>query len=139
MEITIKKPVRVEVKYLQAICGCRYWEDATINGEEADEDGSNVPCKVGDTWQPLIELETGKILNWKQGVKADIHFKVCDEGIYKLLDGNKHEVKMIDGYVIDMMCPKDNGYGDYVIMDIDENGFIQDWEVDLEPFESDEE
>lgn len=29
------------------------------------------------------------------------------------------------------MCPKENGYGDYIIMNIDENGFIQGWEKKL--------
>lgn len=137
--ITLIKKEQVEVKYLHAICGRCYWEDAKINGEEAPEDGSNIPCKDGDTWQPVIELETGRIINWQAGVKAEIHFKVCDAGIYRLLDENNNIIKEIDGYVPNIMCPKDSGYGDYVIMDIDENGFIQDWEVDLEAFEEDDE
>lgn len=29
-----KETKSVEVKYLRARCGVRYWEDATVNGEE---------------------------------------------------------------------------------------------------------
>jgi hypothetical protein len=45
------------------------------------------------------------------------------------------EVASIDGYVPSMMCPKDNGHGDYVIMDIGADGTIDKWRVDLGPFE----
>jgi hypothetical protein len=34
-----------------------------------------------------------------------------------------------------MLSPKENGYGDYIIMDIDEFGFIKSWSVDLDEFE----
>jgi len=33
------------------------------------------------------------------------------------------------------MCPADNGYGDYVIMKIDDNGKIDKWRVDLSYWE----
>ena len=49
-------------------------------------------------------------------------------------DQDNNIIVGIYGYVIDMMCPKENGDGDYVIMDIDSNGFIQDWKVNLKPF-----
>lgn len=29
------------------------------------------------------------------------------------------------------MCPADEGYGDYIIMNIDEDGIIQGWRKDL--------
>ena len=32
-----------------------------------------------------------------------------------------------DGYVPDFLCPADSGYGDYMIMDINEEGHIADW------------
>jgi hypothetical protein len=32
------------------------------------------------------------------------------------------------------MCPKENGYGDYVIMDIDKDGKILNWKPNLEDF-----
>ena len=132
--VTVTTKQATPVKYLQARCNVRYWEDATVDGV-SDEDGSRIPCREGDIWAPLIDLETGKIENWTQGIAADIHYKVCDEGIYSLLNERREEVVTIDDYVPSIMCPKDNGYGDYVIMDVNADGVIQNWKVSLQAFE----
>ena len=131
----VKVVKEVEVKTLQVVANVRYWEDAKINGV-SDEEGSQVPCKDSESWKPEIDLATGKILNWEKGKTASIHFKVCDEGSFYLKDENGNiEAQIENDYVPEMLCPKENGYGDYIIMDIDENGFIQNWEVDLSDFE----
>lgn len=134
MKIEIVTKQSVEVKYLQAKCGVRYWEDASVDGVE-DTDGTLIPCREGDLWSPLIELETGRILNWKQGVEASIHYKVCDAGEYMLLDAAKEVVKRIADYVPAIMSPKDSGYGDYVIMDVNADGVIQNWKPNLRAFD----
>lgn len=131
---TLKTEKTVAVRYLLAKCGVRYWEDASVDGVE-DTDGSLIPCREGDCWCPMIDLETGKIENWRKGVTAKIHYKVCDDGEYALLDEAKESVRTIDGYVPEMLSPKDNGFGDYVIMDIDAEGVIQGWKADLRAFE----
>ena len=90
-------------------------------------------------WCPLIDIDSGKILNWVQGIKADIHYKSCDNNTFVLLDENKAEITTKEGYVIDMMCPEENGYGDYVIMHVDENGQIKNWQPSFDEFtESDD-
>lgn len=124
------------VKFLQVEAGVRYWEDAMVNGIE-DEDGSRIPCRSGDCWAPLIDLDTGKIEAWPSGTTASLHFKVCDAGVYSLLDANKNEVVKIDGYVPKIMCPGGDGYGDYIIMDVGSNGKIAKWRIDLSEFEGD--
>ncbi len=135
-EINVKK--KVVIKTLHVAAHVRYWEDATINGVD-DEDGSLTPCKEGEMWKPVIDLDTGKILNWEQGKKADIHFKVCDSGSYFIKDTDGKTVLSIEeDYVPDILCPKGEGYGDYIIMDIDENGQIADWKLTLEGFESED-
>ena len=133
----------VNVKFLHARCGVRYWEDATVNGVR-DTDGSRIPCREGTsadndhlgggTWRLLIELDTGRIIDWPQGTTARVHYKVCDDGTYELLDAERNVVKRIDGYV-PSMCPDDNGYGDYVIMTIGVDGIIANWRADLTSFE----
>lgn len=132
-ELTVDVITKVPVKYLKADCGVRYWEDATVDGVE-DVNGDLIPCREGDSWKPFINLETGIIENWTKGVTASLHYKVCDEGVYFLLDANKAVVKKIDGYVPAMLSPKDSGFGDYIIMDIDADGRIADWRPDLAPF-----
>lgn len=135
VELTVKK--EFDVKYLLAEVEARYWEDASVNGVE-DVDGDLIPCRDGDLWKPLIDIETGKILNWEVGKTASVHYKSCDCNTFKLLDENKEVIAEREGYVIDMMCPAENGYGDYVIMNIDASGFIQDFEADFEAFQNDE-
>lgn len=138
MSITIEltQVVSKEVKYLLAECGVRYWEDGVVNGTE-DTDGELIPLRVKDAWSPTIDLETGVIQDWPDGTTASLHYKVCDAGIYKLLDAEKNVVREIDGYVPDMLSPGGSGYGDYIIMDIGPDGKIENWSVDLEPFQED--
>lgn len=139
--VTIRKIIeqQIPIKYLNAICHVRYWEGAKINGIYAEEDGSNIPCKDKANWDVLIDIDTGQIKNWPKGTTAEIHFKVCDAGCYKLLDENLKIVKEIDGYVPSIMCPEGDGYGDYVIMNISSNGIIEKWDnSDLSEFEDEQ-
>jgi len=120
----------VDVKFLKAECGVRYWEDATVNGID-DEDGTLIPCREDDAWCPVIDLETGVIQNWRTGVIACLHYKVCDDGEYALLAENGDRIASKSGYVPSCMSPKEPGHGDYVIMEIDGDGKIKDWQADL--------
>lgn len=122
------------VTQLHAECGVRYWEDAEVDGVQ-DDDG-NIPCRSGDMWSVLIDLDTGVVLNWTKGVRADVHYKVCDMGRYRLLNSQGNLVKEIEGYVPSIMSPGGAGYGDYVIMSIDAEGKIENWKVSLDEFES---
>lgn len=137
MKLIVKILKEVEVQYLQVDAHVRYWEDTKVNGVE-DEQGT-IPCREGESWKPLIDLHTGQILNWTKGTTADVHYKVCDAGNYQLLDENKFSVVENDGYVPSLLAPKSSGYGDYIIMDIDENGFIQKWKPDLSSFYEEDE
>jgi len=106
----------------------RYWEDATVNGVE-DVDGSLIPFKRGDIWKPAIRLADGQIVNWPQGTKADIHYKVCDAGEYFLADDNLQKVAKYNDYYVpnDFLCHGDNGWGDYIIFNVGADGVIRNW------------
>ena len=132
--IETKKTIPITVKYLRAECGVRYWEDATVDGV-TDEDGALIPCRIAETWCPKIDLDTGIIDGWPEGRVASVHYKVCDDGRYSLLDADGRDVLTIDGYVPRIMCPAENGYGDYVIMEIGPDGKISGWKIDLSEFQ----
>ncbi len=138
MKISIKKKVNVDAKWLHVHAGVRYWEDATVNGVE-DESGDLIPCRNGDYWEPRINIETGEIVNWKHGVKADIHYKVCDDGKYTLKDTEGNNIISKEDYVISSLSINDEGYGDYIIMTVDENGIIKDWKFNLKDFDNSDE
>ena len=139
MLVKIKVLKEFNVTILQVSADVRYWEDAEVNGESDTGDGDNVPCKVGDSWCPKIEIETGKILNWKQGTTAEVHYKVVDGCGWELHDEHGEVVlEASEGCVPSTLCPKGGGYGDYIKMDIDENGVIANWGFDINNFFEDE-
>lgn len=138
MKTTIKITKEVELKTLEVKANVRYWEDSEVDGVE-DVDGNLIPCRVGDLWCPIIDIDSGVITNWKQGTKADVHYKVCDEGKYYIKDEEGNVVSSIENdYVPNILSQKENGYGDYIIMDIDENGKISDWVFALDGFADEE-
>lgn len=140
MKVKIKTIKEVEVKYLKVDVGVRYWEDATVNGIE-DINGDLIPHRYNDRWKILIDVETGIIKEWPIGTVADVHYKVCDDGIYKLLDEEVSILRWIEGYVPKILDLYRDSYGDYIIMKIDSTGMIKGWnnEANLDDFEQDEE
>ena len=134
MKTIIKIKQEVEIKTLVVEAGVRYWEDGEVNGIE-DTEGNLIPCRQGDCWCPHIDIDSGIITNWTKGTKANVHYKVCDSGNYFLNDENGAQILSIeDDYVPSILCPKEKGYGDYIIMGIDENGQIQGWKSDISDF-----
>ena len=131
MKAKVKVEKEVEIKTMQVSAGVRYWEDASVDGVD-DEQGDLIPCRDGDSWTPIINVDSGKILNWTQGVTAEVHYKVCDQCSWELLDASGNVIKSVkDEYVPDTLCPKEEGYGDYIIMDVDANGMIANWKFEL--------
>lgn len=116
--------------YIEVCAEVRYWEDATVNGEE-DKDGKLIPCREGRCWTPTIRLADGVVMDWPQGTTADVHFKVCDAGEYWLLDENRERIGKWSGFYVpnDFLCHGDTGYGDYIIFKVDGAGSIEEWSV----------
>ena len=107
-----------DVKYLKIDVGPRYWEDSKINGvddiswdEQKLGKQPNMPFAVYNEesskrrksdsyrWQLIIDLETMKVLGWPNGVKADVFYKVCDDGTYFLLDDKQNILDEKNCYV----------------------------------------
>ena len=131
-EIDIKNLI---VEDLEVNVKVRYWEDGLItkDGEELEPE-KYTPCRKGDRWRPIIKLKTGKIRNWDKGTEARIHYKVCDEGTYKLISQEGYTVLSLGGYVPKILDPEEDGCGDYIIMNIDSEGVIQNWKIVLDEF-----
>lgn len=142
----MKRKIKIEKEFDLAVAECyvfaRYWEDSEVNGVEDDAKNPKMPCVAMThniwtdrdklAWRPIIDLDNGKILNWKQGVKASIHYKSCDENLIFIKTRTHDIAKEYEGYVPKFLCPKEINDGDYVVMDIDENGFIQDFDNNLD-------
>jgi hypothetical protein len=114
-------------EFLEVSAKVRYWEDAHVNGDR-DIDGTMIPFRNGDLWTPTIRLSDGKVMDWPEGTTAKIYYKVCDEGEYWLRSTTRRLFKYKDYYVPDSyLCHGDDGYGDYIILNIGPDGIIKDW------------
>lgn len=141
MKKTILTPQEIEITFAVCQIFARYWEDSEVNGEEDDATKPKMPCienvehyymKNRLAWCPIIDLDKGQIVNWTKGTTASIHYKSCDGNVVELQDPNRNTIKDYNGYVPNFLCPKEDGWGDYVIMDIDENGFIKNFNNNLD-------
>ena len=82
-------------------------------------------------WEPIISLTEGKVTDWPDETEADIHYKVCDQGEYWLLDENKKRIAKWKSHYVpnSILCVGDNGHGDYIIMSINNEGVIEGWDA----------
>ncbi len=136
MDAFIKIEKEFEIKYLRVDAHVRYWEDADINGEDdidLDENPDSkprMPFAIFDNsegewrWVIKIDVDNGSIVDWPKGTVAHVHYKVCDEGIYTLLDKSGENIACVESYVPECLSPKEDGFGDYIILEIDEDGHI---------------
>ena len=156
MKITRMIKTEQDIRYLRATMGVRYWVDCKYsedNGktwnrdfddthEESERIKSITPCVVrknigydeSDYLELIIDLEEGKVLNWKDGFCLNTNYKVCDDGEYVFLDKDMNEVVNITKeykqyYVPDFLSVEDTGYGDYVYLNIDGTGHIEHFDV----------
>lgn len=145
MKVIVNRPVEIDIKTLFIKSRVRYPEDAMLQEgpddawAEDDPDQPKMPCMTyiecnrrtsSWHWCPIIDLATGRIINWKQGVRASISYKVCDEFYCEIKDSDNAIVATYDGYVPSFMAITDEGYGDYIYLEIDENGMIENWSFD---------
>lgn len=127
----------MKAAYIEVSAEVRYWEDATVNGKE-DTDGTLIPLRFGDTWKPVIRLDDGQILDWPVGTEAAVCYKVCDQGEYWLHDKDGNRIAKWKGYYVpdDFLCHGDQGFGDYIIFEVGQDGKIKGWQRPmLEPGE----
>ena len=133
------------MRWLEVDAGVRYWEDGEINGEkdvdvdkwESDSDASpKMPFAEKNEdgewrWRIKIDIDNGRIEGWPAGNTASIHYKVCDDGCYKLTDSDGNIVMQgEDVYVPDCI----GEYGDYIVMEIDGNGYIDGFDFTQDYF-----
>jgi len=155
MKIKRKTIIEQNIRYLRATMGVRYWVDCEYsddNGktwnkdfEDTDEESERImkltPCVVrkdigygpSDYLELVIDLEKGKVLNWREGFCLNTSYKVCDDGEYIFFDENMDEAVNITKeyeqyYVPDFLALEDSGYGDYVYIDIDGQGNIKNFD-----------
>lgn len=116
-----------QARFIELDAGVRYWEDGYINGI-ADTEGQ-MPFRKDDGWMPTIDLQTGHVLAWPEGVEARVYYKVCDAGLYWLLNDDKQRIAKSKGHYVpdELQITDGRKCGDYIIMTIFGNGTIDNW------------
>jgi hypothetical protein len=93
-----------------------------------DDIPGNFPLRIDDRWIATIDIVTGIIRDWKQGISGRVFSKACDGGKYYLLNENKEIVfKQEYGYVPNKLLPPKDGFDDYIDLEINEEGKIINW------------
>lgn len=155
MLIDTPKGKTVSARYLACDIEPRYLVDSEINGEsDIDEDeqydeekDSRMPLMIKTHkskpdgireflnveyhWLIIIDLDNGRILDWRNDSEAKIHYKVCDQGKYSFLDDDLERMTGGDKtrYVPSLLDFRNDCFGDYLCFNVDKNGFIREWSL----------
>ena len=136
MKLNVTKEVETKGWFLRAFLGdiAEWWyeEPFEFNGKEytsIDDLEKDYPNLVGvqppyyrldpkegtKTIKLCIDLETGKVLNWPEGVNFDFNgYRLVDRGRYEICDENGEVQVGYTGYVPRFLEIDDSGYGDYI-------------------------
>lgn len=116
MKVTVNRPTEIEIDKIRMCLAVRYGEEDIPN---------DFPGRDGDMLELVVNLETGVIDDWPAGRSFDVYMKVCDQGSYYLMRGDKEVARLEEEYVPNGVVPGE--YGDYVELAIDESGRITNW------------
>lgn len=120
MKFTMAKPTEIEFDSIRVVAEMRYPdEDAPDGMFGLDGETLDITIEVSD------DGKTARIKGWT-GPAIGLHTKVCDCCSTYLMCRGFHVVEREDDYVPGFM-PGDH-YGDYLILDIDADGVITNWE-----------
>jgi len=117
MKIRARIPREINIQFVFVRVPVRYGED---------DMPKSFPGRMGDMWEARINIDTGWIQHWPQGVAHKLHMKVCDQGCYELQDENQRTIASIDRDYVPSWIPGE--YGDYIIFDIGPDGVIKNWD-----------
>ena len=156
MELKMTTKVDVSGWYLRVFMGniAEWWDEEPFefNGKEytnINDFENDYPYLVGiqppyyrsdpkegtKTIKLCIDLCTGKVLNWIDGVNFDFNsYKLVDTGRYEVCNREGKVHAGYTGYVPGCLAIDDSGYGDYLQFHI-EDGQVVDWNFDQDDYD----
>lgn len=109
-------------RFLDVDAGVRYWEDAHCISHP-EHKGEDIPGRDGKRWKVRIDLSNGHITPFTPNTVWSVHFKVCDDGSYWLVNEDGERVASREGEHVPDIIGED---GDYIVLGIID-GVITDW------------
>jgi hypothetical protein len=117
MKINLPTTIEETISHLLILAPVNYGEEDIPN---------DFPGRTGDLWRALVEIETGRIIDWPAGKAVKMFMTVKDSGTYQLIGENLRVIaSRTQDYVPHCLVP--GNYGDTIEMTIDGNGVIKEW------------
>ena len=117
MKVTIQVPKEIEVTHILIDVPVEYGEEDIPN---------DFPLRKGDHWTALVNIDTGKIVDWPADAGAqELSMKVCDRGTYVLYSNEEKVATRVEEYVPNAVIPGE--WGDYIELKIAADGTITNW------------
>ena len=117
MKTTIQVSKEIEVTHILIDVPVEYGEEDIPN---------DFPLRNGDHWNALVNIDTGKIVDWPADAGAqEIYMKVCDRGTYVLYSSEEKIATREEDYVPNAVVPGE--WGDYIELKIAADGTITNW------------
>ena len=82
-----------------------------------------------------IDIKTGKIKDWPKGTTAKTLYKTCDDNTISFIGHNGKILREVDCYVPDFLAIEDWCYDDYICIKIDEDGKINNFQLNDDDIE----
>lgn len=128
-----------EIEYVRVRAGVLYWDDTNVNGESDDNDNPRIPLiqeiNGEKNWVFDIDIKTGKIKDWPKGTTAETHYKTCDDNTISFIGHNGKVLRKVDCYVPEFLEIEDSCCGDCIIINIDEDGKINNFRFNEDDIE----
>lgn len=118
--------------HIEVDADVRYWEDARVNGI-VDSDGELIfgrdRSEKGNVWKIRINLAEGRIESWPADMSAEIHYKVCDAGLYWLTDADGLRLARWKGHYVPsaFLTHGKSVNSDYIVFTVTPSGLIEQY------------
>lgn len=125
---------KINAKYIIIRAYTMFFDDSFINGNKDSNYVPNMPCiaEEDNCWQPIIDIDEGKILDWPNDIEANIIYQVngdC-EIICKTKDDKTICTNENYKYVPKFLSPGEKECDYYIQMNVSKNGHIENWNVE---------
>ena len=97
MKLTVQRPTDIYATHIRVV----------LPFDDEDEIPDDFPGADGETITLLIDLDTSTIVGWPEGRTEGLYLKVCDSGIYTLLDADGGELVSRDDIYVPDCLPND--------------------------------
>jgi hypothetical protein len=126
----------VPVEGLAATCDpCDIFSDDFIDTKRAGKISGtiellpqNIPFRNGDKWSAMIDLCGGIVMNWPNGIEAELDMRLADGASFELLDDRLGgRMRCVDDGTVPIFLEKRREWSDFLKLRINGDGLVEGW------------